>query len=268
MPMKTRMVESRISSGGQFTKKYKTHEDITSYISLHWHDCFEFDVILNGSGLHICNGSEYNLKRGMISFVSPMDFHEYRECENVELINVQFKETGVSSELLNRFMMQNTHTVYIDESEFGNVEALCRLLGSMGVGEMTWEFDKNILECLIISFLRACKTPVDQNLGAGNIRHALTYLNSHFRENPSMTEVAKSFSYDPNYFCRLFRSSVGIGYKEYVRELKLNYGMRLLRFTDLPITEIAFNCGYESQAHFNREFKAFFKAPPSAFRKK
>lgn len=266
--MKTRMVASRITEGHQFTKKYKKHDESMTDISLHWHDCFEFDIVQKGSGTHICNGIEYEVKRGMISFVSPMDFHEYRKCDGMDIINIQFKESGISHELLDRFMMHNTHAVYIYGNEFENIELLCRLLGSTGVSERAWEFDKNILECLIISFLNACKAPVEQYYGAGNIRHALTYLNSHFRENPSMTEVAKRFSYDPNYFCRLFRSSVGVGYKEYVRELKLNYGMRLIRLTDLSITEIAFNCGYESQTHFNREFKAFFKAPPSDFRKK
>jgi AraC-like DNA-binding protein len=82
-----------------------------------------------------------------------------------------------------------------------------------------------------------------------------------------MAEIAHLYSYDPNYFCRLFRKSVGVSYKDYVRSLKLDYGMKLVRFTDLSITEIAANCGYETQTHFNREFKAHYKASPSSFRK-
>ena len=266
--MKTRMVASRLTEGNQFTKKYKKHDETMSDITLHWHDCFEFDIIQSGSGTHICNGVECEVRRGMVSFVSPMDFHEYRGCNGTDIINIQFKENGISPELLNRFMMQGTHTVYIDGNEFENIEALCCLLGSIGESENASEFDKNILECLIISFLNGCK-PSTVYSGVGeNMRNALMYLNSHFRENPSMADVARQFSYDPNYFCRLFRNSVGVGFKEYVRTLKLNYGMRLIRVTDLPITEIAFNSGYESQTHFNREFKAYYKAPPSDFRKK
>jgi len=261
------MVASQITDGSQFTKKYKTHDDTLANISLHWHDCFEFDIAQQGAGTMICNGTEYPVERGMVCFMSPMDFHEYRQCDQMNLINIQFKESSITPELLNQFMLQHTHVIYVDESTFANIESLCQLLGTLKKGNQAKDYNRKILECLIILFLNGCKPSSPLRYESNNIQHAIMYLNSHFRENPSMTEIARLYSYDPNYFCRLFRKSVGVSYKDYVRSLKLDYGMKLVRFTDLSITEIAANCGYETQTHFNREFKAYYKASPSSFRK-
>ncbi len=212
----------------------------------------------------ICNGVEFSVTPGMVCFMSPMDFHEYRQCDQMNLINIQFKESSISPELLNQFTTQHTHVIYVDETTFENIESLCRLLGSLQGNSK--DYDSKILECLIIMFLKNCKPSATPCYASNNIQRAVMYLHSHFRENPSMAKVAQMYSYDPNYFCRLFKKSVGVSYKDYVRSLKLDYGMRLIRFTDLPIIEIASNCGYETQTHFNREFKAYYHASPSSFR--
>ncbi|MBR5782629.1 MAG: helix-turn-helix domain-containing protein [Clostridia bacterium] len=260
------MVASQITDGSQFTKEYKKHGDTLANISLHWHDCFEFDIVQQGSGAMFCNGVEFPIMRGMVCFMSPMDFHEYRHCEQMNLINIQFKEGSISPELLNQFMMQHTQVIYVDEPTLANIESLCQLLGTLKGTRQAKDYDRKILECLIIMFLNNCKPSSTSHYGSSNIQHAVMYLNSHFRENPPMAKVAQMYSYDPNYFCRLFKKSVGVSYKDYVRKLKLNYGMKLVRFTDLSITEIASNCGYETQTHFNREFKAYYHAAPSTFR--
>lgn len=82
-----------------------------------------------------------------------------------------------------------------------------------------------------------------------------------------MREVAKLFFLNESYFCRLFKGAVGISYKAYIKKLKLEYSLSLLQSTDLPITEIAGHCGYETQSHFNREFKKVYQLSPTAFRK-
>ena len=61
---------------------------------------------------------------------------------------------------------------------------------------------------------------------------------------------------------------MGIGYKDYLRSVKLEYAAGLLRTTDLAVTSVAAQSGYGSISNFNREFKAFFKLSPTQMRKK
>ena len=95
---------------------------------------------------------------------------------------------------------------------------------------------------------------------------ALTYIHEHFKENPSLGEVAAMLSLNKQYFCGKFKEYTKKSYKEYVRERKLSYAKRLLRSSDLSVTEIALECGYATQSHFNREFKAYFGIAPLTMR--
>ncbi len=236
-------------------------------ISVHWHNCFEFDIVLQGSGVMLCNGKEYSVRRGMVCFLSPTDFHEYQNCDQMDLINIQFSENDLRFELLNQFISLRTNVVYADEAKLASIDQLCRLLGTMPREPQARIYDKNLLECLIVAFLNCCQRNETPSHETSRIQRAILYIHAHFKENPPMSEVAALYAYDPNYFCRLFKKSTGVSYKAYLRTLKLEYGMKLIRYTDLPIIEIAAACGYETQSHFNREFKARYQSPPSSYRK-
>jgi len=261
------MVASQFDSGTQFAKKEKIFNSAVQNISMHWHNCFEFDIIQSGSGIMICNGKEYSVERGMICFLSPTDFHEYKNCEQMELINLQFRETDLNPELFNQFLLLRTPVIYVDDVGLLMMEQLFRLLGEISDGQRARLYNKNLLECLILAFLDGIQKGTPLNCEAGGIQRAITYIHAHFKENPSMTDVARMLSYNPNYFCRLFKKSAGVSYKAYLRALKLDYGMKLIQFTDLPIIEISSACGYETQSHFNREFKMHYQAAPLTFRK-
>ena len=69
------------------------------------------------------------------------------------------------------------------------------------------------------------------------------------------------------YFCQKFKDYTGKCYKDYLRERKLRYARRLVLATEMPLLQIAEESGYETQSHFNREFKDFFGISPTAMRK-
>lgn len=53
---------------------------------------------------------------------------------------------------------------------------------------------------------------------------------------------------------------------DYVQRRQLTEAAKLLVFSDKPIIEIAFICGYESQQSFSLAFKAMYKLPPAEYR--
>lgn len=59
----------------------------------------------------------------------------------------------------------------------------------------------------------------------------------------------------------------GLTVKEYIRKRRLSNSAQQLHCTKLPITDIAFNAGYESLESFTRSFKKHFGVNPREFRK-
>lgn len=65
---------------------------------------------------------------------------------------------------------------------------------------------------------------------------------------------------------RRFRRTLGLTPAAMFRRLRLDYAAYLLRRTDLPVLEIAIDCGFVDSAHMARDFKACFDATPTHYR--
>ena len=98
------------------------------------------------------------------------------------------------------------------------------------------------------------------------MQKAISYIHSHFKENPKMSDVAKMLYLNEHYFSYLFKENVGECYKDYLRKLKLDYARKLVLHTSLSLTQIAYECGYSSQSNFNRDFKKVFEVSPKCMR--
>ncbi len=262
--MNTRMVSGKFKGGNHYSKEHKYG---LSDISMHWHDFYEMDIVLSGQGETICNGQNFPVRRGLVSFLTPMDFHEYAKCENLEIINIKFRETDIDYELLRNFVDGKSNIVYMEPERLETVETICCLLGILESGKYTKDYNRKLIECLMLAFLGCCPQKTGRDFESEVIQKAVMYINAHFRENPRMSEIAEQCHVSENYFCRIFKKCVGMSYKEYIRKLKLEYAWKLIHNTDLPITTVALNSGYETQSHFNREFKQYFHEPPTALRK-
>lgn len=261
--MSTRMVKHNFKDGSIVSKEYK--QGLTN-ISMHWHDFYELDIVLSGKGEMVCNGQSYLVKTGFISFLSPSDFHEYRNCEEIKLINIKFSEADVDHELLRNFLNIKSNILYAEPERLAAIETLCSLIGTLESGKYTKDYNRKLIESLIILFLGRCSKKIGQDMESEIIQQAVMYMNAHFRENPKMSDIAELCHLNENYFCRLFKKCTGMNYKEYLKKIKLEYAYKLITNTALPITTIALNCGYETQSHFNREFKKFFNCTPTSFR--
>lgn len=263
--MGIRMVAGNQNAVGKCQSVYK---QVCGNISLHWHDVYEFDIVLSGTGETVCNNTRIPLRRGMINLLSPKDFHEYRNCKDVQLINIQFRETDISQDTLHSFLTQPSRIVFVDEVTLEKLLQLYSLMTAGAEGAFHAAYERNLLACMILLFLNDCPQGKSRSVVTTPIQNAIMYVGSHFRENPKMADVAAIFYLNESYFCRLFKKTTGKSYKAYIKDLKLEYGVSLLRSTELPVTEIAGHCGYATPSHFNREFKAHYGMSPTHFRKK
>jgi AraC family transcriptional regulator len=98
------------------------------------------------------------------------------------------------------------------------------------------------------------------------ILKVLVHIQSHLDEDLSLDELASISNFSPFHFHRVFRGMVGEPVKEHVRRLRLERAAHRLRFTGQPVTDLAFEAGYETHESFTRAFKTMFGESPSEFR--
>jgi len=69
------------------------------------------------------------------------------------------------------------------------------------------------------------------------------------------------------YFCRFFRKALGLSPIEYLNEYRIRQAKHLLKDSDLPVTEVCLDCGYNNMGNFLREFRRYTNTTPLQYRK-
>ncbi|MGI6706599.1 MAG: helix-turn-helix domain-containing protein [Clostridia bacterium] len=98
------------------------------------------------------------------------------------------------------------------------------------------------------------------------IQAVLQYIDNHYTRRITLEEAASQENLSPFHFSRLFKSTLGMTFKKYVNRVRINHAEALLQNSDLSITDIAFECGFESIRTFNRVYRSIKGASPSETR--
>ncbi len=100
------------------------------------------------------------------------------------------------------------------------------------------------------------------------IEATLTYIKEHLTEDLSLNAVADKMSFSPIHFHNCFRAATGKTLRDYVEENRVAKAVNLLVSTDKNLTEIAYACGFSSQAYFSFVFKRRMGVAPREYAEK
>jgi AraC-like DNA-binding protein len=86
--------------------------------------------------------------------------------------------------------------------------------------------------------------------------------------NLSLTNISKSLDINPSYLSREFsRYFNNLSFGEYIRKLRIEKAIELIRENKYSLTEIAYLTGFSDQSHFTRIFKQHTNKSPSVYKK-
>ena len=163
---------------------------ISEIYKLHWHDYFEIELILGGSGVQIMNGRKVPLVPGTVTFLRPNDYHEFRPEPSVDFINISFEGKLISEDLLESAVNSVEDICFhLEPTAFAEVEQLCRLcVLEAQPGVRNLRYVKNLLDniCLKLLPVTGAQKQVEEIAGTNPFQKAVTYMHSYFRENPGL----------------------------------------------------------------------------------
>lgn len=103
-------------------------------------------------------------------------------------------------------------------------------------------------------------------LAGWQVQRAEAYIARHLDTRLRIGLVAKAVNLSPSYFSRAFKATMGLPYSGYLLVSRLARAKRLLLTTDMPIAQIALQCGMADQSHLTRVFTRAVGVPPRAWR--
>ena len=246
------------------TEALKMQKAIGTRIAPHLHTSAELIYVEDGSATLAIGSLEYNIQRGDFAYVMPSNLHSvipdtYQtsiftvNCKTDLIENIMKKYSGCrpASPIL------RSHDVPRD---------LPYALASLANEEN---------EDIARSWLNLVFTLLCCNLRFANITEGatsdlssriLSYLGGHYREALSLDDLANAMGVSRFHLSHMFATKFGIGFKEYLNNLRIECAKGLLRSTDMPISEVCIHSGFENQRTFNRVFNENTGISPRDYR--
>ncbi|WP_198553857.1 AraC family transcriptional regulator [Tenacibaculum sp. Bg11-29] len=257
--------------------------------SRHKHNFFELTYILKGSGQHLLNESAIDYKKGDLFFLTPKDEHEFVVDEPTTFGIIKFTEQ-LFLEKAN--LTSSTHWRKNLDTVILHANNIPKSIISYDVDRIQlfylYELIKNEIDNplvygrdVLLNLFGALLVVVSRNLKSNLIKieerynsekekidSILTYIRQNVldKELIKIKSIAETFYMSPNYVSIFIKKHAGISIQQYVLKTKIEMAARLLKQTNLNISEIADKTGFLDSSHFNKIFKKYTSHNPSAFR--
>jgi YesN/AraC family two-component response regulator len=255
----------------------------------HKHNFFELTYILKGSGQHLLNESSIDYQKGDLFFLTPKDEHEFVVEAPTTFGLIQFTEQLFSEKanfVSNTHWRKNLDTVMfyannIPKSIVANdvdriqLFYLYELIKNEIGNPIVYGRDVllNFFDALLVVVLRnlksnVIKTEKTYNSEKEKIDSILTYIRQNVldKELIKIKSIAEVFYMSPNYVSVFIKRHAGVSIQQYVLKTKIEMAVRLLKQTNLNISEIADKTGFLDSSHFNKTFKKYTGNNPSRLR--
>ncbi|MDD4796884.1 MAG: helix-turn-helix transcriptional regulator, partial [Eubacteriales bacterium] len=99
------------------------------------------------------------------------------------------------------------------------------------------------------------------------LKNALSYIYDHLSDPLSADTLSNVAQYSKYHFLRMFKRHMGLTTTAYINLMRLERSARLLRTTELSVTEVCAQCGFGNVSYFIKCFSRHYGVTPLAFRK-
>lgn len=98
------------------------------------------------------------------------------------------------------------------------------------------------------------------------INLTVEYINNHLGEEIDLNTLAEIAGFSPFHFHRIMRAFLGEPIGAFIMRMRVETAAKLLRYTDIPVQEIAWRVGYEVPSSLSKIFKQFYQVSPNEYR--
>lgn len=254
----------------------------------HEHTFFELIYVYDGSCGQIISNSKTTLSLGDICIIPPGIKHSIKVFDDSIVFNCLIRKSTLHNIFFNFLSNPNILTAFFLNniySENGN-DYIIFHTGSdfeiqRGILYMYWEsvnqslyWDQMISYTLMLIFgllirnyEKSIELPTFTQKADVQRFALLQYIQDNF-SSVTLDQIAAKFHYTPEYTSRLIKSTTGKSFTQILQQVRLEKAQVLLQDTNLSVTNIANQIGYETAEYFIRIFKKQMHMTPTEYRRK
>ncbi|OQP59691.1 hypothetical protein A3860_36595 [Niastella vici] len=246
--------------------------------SLHQHPAYELILFTSGNGNGYIGKYVGTFEPGDVYLLGADLPHCFQPVNNITAIVIHFKADCLGSHFFNLPECQHFMNL-LDQAKHGlkiTVNSQDKLQLLMQSFETATDGDRIILllQCLQTLAVKnkyfTLSKESNKTLNATNndcIDRIIKYTTSAFKEQVTLSKVAAIACKSIPSFCHYFKTCTQKTYFNYLNEVRIAYACSQLLQTDKPVVDIGYESGYNTVAHFHRQFLRFKKTTPLQYRK-
>lgn len=260
--------------------------DLTDFIvPWHWHEELELGYLQEGDGKIIMLDAEYIVRQGERFFINSnvMDMKKSAvPGQRVLEINHIFHPVFLSGHFKSRFDKKylapviNNHQIEVYIIRRGKtisdqiLDNLCRLMKLQSQDNVEFQ-TRNMLSETWLLLLEELRTNREAHPSVkfeqqDRIRSMLSFIHNHYKDKITVAQIADAAGISEREAMRSFRNGLHQSPIEYLISYRLNEAKKLLRNSDLSITELCYQCGFSESSYFGKVFRKAYGLTPREFR--
>jgi AraC-like DNA-binding protein len=253
----------------------------------HWHSAAEIIMPLAGGYDVVINETAYSLEEGDILIIPTGEIHEITAPKTGgERVILQFDLTmlkSVKGMAGASFIFFKPWLITPGSEQSAELHSVLKelLLEALSEYKEKQEYYEACITAKIISiavFMARRQREefpgvfsdqlMKRKVHVVNFNRCVEYINQHYREDLPLEFIAKIAGFSKFHFTRWFKQFAGMSFYEYLTQVRMQVAESMLANTEVPITEIALESGFQSIATFNRVFKYNHNLTPTEYRKR
>lgn len=223
--------------------------------------------IIDGSFTFVLGEKHITARKGDTVILDCFLPHEYYTNDYFESIWLHFNGTNCR-EIYNEIVKTNGSLIKSTDPEHTK-KLLFRIFDSISGEKPTPEFHLSLdIYKLFSELITPIHTSIKNKVSyEETVQDVKKYINEHINEDITVKQLAKQTHMSPSHFSRIFKQQTGFSPYDYVLVSRLNKAKEYLQRTDLTISEIAFETGFNSESNFIYFFTSNTGVSPKKFKR-
>ncbi len=254
----------------------------------HRHEFIEIVFILGGKGQHVTGDVRHEVGAGDVFVINNRRSHGYEQTRGLHLLNLLVRDDALGEARQELGFLPGFHALFtLEPVRWRRRDFTARLrltpreMRTVAVwldaleAESTRDKDGGRFLArswlmLVIGFLARCHGDRPERSGEtdGRLARLLSRLDGRPESEYLLEDLAREAGMSERSFLRHFREVTGCSPADYVIRARIGKAVHLLDEEDhrVPITEIAFRCGFADSNYFARQFRRVTGTSPRLHR--
>lgn len=260
---------------------------LTGKIPWHWHEEFEFVQVIEGETCVLCGKTEYVIHAGDGVFINSNVMHKFKRAhagQPTRINSFVFKSELVAgfpqSIVQQRYIQPLMHCpaladVFLRQDVPWQKDALdhfekafSAFIGDQYGYEIIVQVELMQMLHEIIFNLKDYITESDlvQNKDSARIKQMIGYIQAHYAEPLTVSQIAGASSISESECYRCFRKLLDTSPIDYLLQYRIRVAAGMLANSDMSISDICFATGFNSPSYFAKVFRHALQSSPRTYR--